>query len=75
MNKTPGYKDSIEELESIVEEIENETVDIDVLTAKVNRATFLIKLCRKRLRKTDSEVRNVLKEFKKEEEEKDSELF
>ena len=75
MNKTPGYKDSIEELESIVEEIENETVDIDALAAKVNRATFLIKLCRKRLKKTDSEVRNVLKEFKKEEEEKDSELF
>ena len=75
MNKTPGYKDSIEELESIVEEIENEIVDIDVLTAKVKRATFLIKLCRKRLKKTDSEVKNVLKEFEKEEEEKDSELF
>ncbi len=75
MNKTPGYKDSIEELESIVDEIENETVDIDVLAAKVKRATFLIKLCRKRLKKTDSEVKNVLKEFEKEEEEKDSELF
>ena len=75
MNKTPGYKDSIEELESIVEEIENETVDIDALAAKVKRATFLIKLCRKRLKKTDSEVKNVLKEFEKEEEEKDSELF
>ena len=75
MNKTPGYKDSIEELESIVEEIENDRVDIDALAAKVNRATILIKLCRKRLKKTDSEVRNVLKEFKKEEEEKDSELF
>ncbi|MBI5675898.1 MAG: exodeoxyribonuclease VII small subunit [Nitrospirae bacterium] len=75
MNKTPGYKDSIEELESIVEEIENETVDIDVLAAKVKRATFLIKLCRKRLKKTDSEVKDVLKEFEKEDEEKGSELF
>jgi len=75
MNKTPGYKDSIEELESIVEEIENETVDIDALYAKVKRATFLIKLCKKRLKKTDSEVKNVLKEFEKEEEGVDSELF
>ncbi|MEW6715621.1 MAG: exodeoxyribonuclease VII small subunit [Nitrospirota bacterium] len=75
MNKTPGYKDSIEELESIVGEIENETVDIDVLAAKVKRATFLIHLCRKRLKKTDSEVKNVLKEFEKEDAEKDSELF
>ncbi len=74
MNKTPGYKDAIEELESIVEEIENETVDIDVLAEKVNRATFLIKFCRKKLRKTDSEVRNVLKEFEKEEKEEDLQL-
>ena len=75
MNKMPGYKDAIEELESIVEEVENETVDIDALSAKVKRATFLIKLCKKRLKKTDSEVKNVLKEFEKEEEGEDSELF
>jgi exodeoxyribonuclease VII small subunit len=72
MNKTPEYKDAIEELESIVSEIENETVDIDVLSAKVKRATFLIKLCRKKLKKTEIEVKNVLKEF---DEEEDSELF
>jgi len=75
MNKMPGYKDAIEELESIVEEVENETVDIDALSAKVKRATFLIKLCKKRLKKTDSEVKNVLKEFEKEEEGVDPELF
>ena len=75
MNKMPGYKEAIEELESIVEEIENETVDIDALSAKVKRATFLIKLCKKRLKKTDSEVKNVLKEFEKEEEGVDPELF
>ena len=75
MNKTPGYKDAIEELESIVGEIENETVDVDLLSAKVKRAAFLIKSCRKSLKKTDSEVKNVLKEFEKEGEEKDPGFF
>ncbi len=66
MNDTPGYKDAIQEIESIVEEIENETVDVDVLTEKVKRATFLIKLCKEKLKTTDTEVKKVLKEFEKE---------
>jgi exodeoxyribonuclease VII small subunit len=63
MNKTPGYKEAIQELETIVEEIENETVDLDHLTSRVKRAAFLIKLCRKNLKKTDMEVKKVLKDF------------
>ncbi len=67
MNDTPGYKDAIEEIESIVEEIENETIDVDVLTEKVKRATFLIKYCKERLKVTDNEIKKVLKDFEKEE--------
>jgi len=63
MSKSISYNDSIEELESIIGEIENETVDVDILAKKVRRAIFLIKLCRKKLRKTDTEVKKVLKEF------------
>ncbi len=63
MNKTPSYKEAIEEIEAIVNEIENETVDVDVLAEKVKRATFLIKLCKQKLKKTDNEVKKVLKEF------------
>jgi len=68
MSTDPGYKDALEEIESIVEEIENEAVDIDVLTDRVKRATFLIKLCKTKLKKTDDEVKKVLKEFEAEEE-------
>jgi len=67
MSKNPGYKEAIEEIESIVDEIENKTVDVDTLTKKVKRATFLIKLCKEKLRKTDNEVKNILKEFDVEE--------
>ncbi|GAB4538216.1 MAG: exodeoxyribonuclease VII small subunit [Thermodesulfovibrionia bacterium] len=69
MARQPSYREAIEELESIVQEIEGEGVDIDVLTEKVKRATFLIKLCKKRLRETDNEVKKILKEFEEGEEE------
>ncbi len=67
MNDAPTYKEALEEIESIVEEIENETVDVDVLTEKVKRATFLIKFCKEKLKRTDDEIKKVLKEFEKEE--------
>ncbi|MEE8328972.1 MAG: exodeoxyribonuclease VII small subunit [Thermodesulfovibrionia bacterium] len=66
MTKTPGYKDAIEEIDRIVEEIENETVDVDVLANKVKRATFLIKLCKEKLKTTDTEVKKSLKIFDEE---------
>ncbi len=66
MTKTPSYKDAIEEIDLIVEEIENETVDVDVLANKVKRATFLIKLCKEKLKTTDTEVKKSLKIFDEE---------
>ncbi len=69
MNKTPTYKEALEEIESIVNEIETETGDVDVLTEKVKRATFLIKLCKQKLKNTDNEVKKILKEFDREYEE------
>lgn len=67
MKDAPGYKEALEEIETIVGEIENETVDVDVLTEKVKRAASLIKYCKTKLKKTDDEVKKVLKEFEKEE--------
>jgi len=69
MAKQPSYREAIKEIESIVQEIEGEAVDIDLLTEKLKRATFLIKLCRKRLRDTDNEVKKILKEFEGDDEE------
>jgi len=71
MNDTPGYKEAVEEIESIVAEIENETVDVDVLAEKVKRAAHLIKYCKTKLKATDNEVKKVLREFEKEDKEAD----
>ena len=72
MKDTPSYKDAMEEIQTIVDEIEQEGVDIDILAAKVKRATDLIKYCRDKLKKTDRDVKTVLEEFEKSGEEKDS---
>jgi len=66
MQDNPGYKEALEEIESIVGEIENETVDVDVLAEKVKRAAFLIKYCKAKLKITENEVKKILKEFEKE---------
>jgi exodeoxyribonuclease VII small subunit len=54
------YSQALKELESIISEIESEEVNVDTLTEKVKRATYLITFCKGRLKSTDEEVRKVL---------------
>lgn len=54
------YSSAITELEEIVNDIESGEVDVDVLTAKVKRASELIKFCKDNLRDTQKEVNKVL---------------
>ncbi len=65
MDEALAYKDAIEEIDSILAEIENESIDVDLLTEKVKRATVLIKYCKDKLKNTDDEIRNVLEDFEK----------
>ncbi|QWR77759.1 exodeoxyribonuclease VII small subunit [Candidatus Magnetomonas plexicatena] len=60
---TKKYSEAIQEIEGIITEIENETIDVDLLTEKVQTAVGLIKLCKSRLRSTEEELENVLKDF------------
>ena len=54
------YTSAITELEAIVQEIESGKIDVDVLTAKVKRASELIKFCKDSLRNTQKEVKKTL---------------
>jgi len=49
-----GYAEALAELESILEEIEDDAVDVDVLAARVKRAAELLRVCRSRI--TDAKV-------------------
>ena len=44
-----GYAEALEELESILSELEGDNVDVDRLTERVTRARALIARCRERI--------------------------
>ena len=56
------YPAALAELEEILRSIESRSADIDTLSTKVTRATELIKICRTRLLKVESEVKEILSE-------------
>jgi exodeoxyribonuclease VII small subunit len=55
-----SYSAALAELEEILRTIETGEADIDTLSSKVTRATELIKLCRARLTKVESQVKEIL---------------
>lgn len=57
------YESAFQELEEITREIENEAVSVDVLSEKVKRASFLIQYCQQKLRQTEDEVGNIIKQM------------
>lgn len=54
------YEDAVRELERIVEQMENNELDIDVMSDRLKKAQKLLKLCRDRLTKADQEVKKIL---------------
>ena len=61
--ETLSYEAAYEELQKISEEIESESVTIDVLAQKVKRASELIQFCQSKLRDTEAEVGNIIKQM------------
>jgi exodeoxyribonuclease VII small subunit len=51
-----SFKDALEELESILERIEGNDVDLDALASELSRATALLEVCRGKIRKAEVEV-------------------
>ncbi len=61
--KTLTYKDAIEEIEKILEEMENEEIDIDNLSSQVKKVNELLLFCKEKLTKTEEEVENIFSEL------------
>jgi exodeoxyribonuclease VII small subunit len=55
-----GYADALAELESILDELDGDEVDVDVLGARVRRAAELLRLCRDRIGSARFEVEQVV---------------
>jgi exodeoxyribonuclease VII small subunit len=56
----PGYAEAMGELETILEELEGDQLDIDVLAERVRRASELIKLCRTRIARAQGDVDRIV---------------
>lgn len=57
------YNEAMEELNEILASIENDDVDVDLLSEKVKKALILIKLCKTKLQNTETEVSKILEEL------------
>ena len=68
MSKQPSYTEAFEELREIVSEIEKGEISVDELSAKVKRAVLLIKICKDKLKATEGDVNQILKELEGENE-------
>jgi exodeoxyribonuclease VII small subunit len=66
------YRQAIEELESILRALETDTVDVDDLTARVQRSAELIRLCKQKLRSAESAIDRVFENLDEEEESEDN---
>ena len=58
----PTYTEAMTRLEAIVRSIESGEMDVDSLTAQLQEAKTLVKLCRQRLTTIDQEVKKILED-------------
>ena len=56
------YEKAFAELQTIVNDLQEDTVGIDQLSDKVSRAAELIRFCREKLRSTEADVDRLLGE-------------
>lgn len=64
MKKQPEhltYESAFAELQQIIRDLQDEAVGIDELSAKIARATELVRFCRERLRATEEEIGKLTK--------------
>ena len=58
------YKAAFDELQTILEEIDSEQVQVDALTEKINRASELIDFCQTKLRSTEDEFKKTFEKLR-----------
>ncbi len=55
------YEEAIAQLEAIVTRMENGELDLDEMAGQLKQAQMLVRMCRDRLKKTDMEIKKLLK--------------
>jgi exodeoxyribonuclease VII small subunit len=63
-----SYEQAYQELQTIIKEMENNDISIDVLADKIKRALELINLCKDKISKIEVDVDKIVKTIEEEEE-------
>ena len=67
-NEPAGYAEAMREVETILAELDSNAIDVDVLSAKVERASFLISWCNERISSAQMTVDSLMADLIVEEE-------
>ena len=63
VNEELTYESAFTELEAIMQDLQEDKISVDELTAKVKRAAELIAFCNDMLRSTEAEVSKIVKKL------------
>ena len=63
--KNFNYAKAMEQVKSIIKEIDENDMDVDAMVAKIEEAAALLKECRSKLVKTDEVVQKILDDIEK----------
>ena len=55
-----SFSEAMEELESVLRRIEGDEIDVDQLGRELGRAAKLLEVCRKKIRRAEVEVRQIV---------------
>lgn len=69
-----GYAEAMREVETILSELDSNTIDVDVLSAKVERASFLISWCNERISSAQMTVDSLMADLIVEEDDNDDDF-
>lgn len=69
-----GYAEAMSELETLLRELDSSAVDVDVLSAKVQRASFLVEWCNERITAAQLTIDEMVAGFADDEEFDDEDL-
>ena len=58
-----SFSEAMEELESVLRRIEGDEIDVDQLGRELDRAARLLEVCRKKIRRAEVEVRQIVEQI------------
>lgn len=58
-----SYEEAFGELQEIVSQMEQSAISVDELSAKIERAGKLIRICKNKLTKTEEEINKIMETF------------